>query len=68
MFTNRQTLFICGAMLIVFFFSGLFGVLDYLIIKLILAVLFILIILNLFLIKKETIEEEKDSGSSDSEV
>jgi len=68
MFTNNQSLIITGILAIGFFFAGLFNILDHFIVKLTLSALVILIILNLFLVKKDDLNETDDATSSDSEV
>lgn len=65
MFTNRQSLFLSGVVVIGFFLSGLLGILDHFITKIVLASLFVLVIFNLFMIKKETLEETDNINSSD---
>ena len=52
MFTDKQTLALSAILMLGFFFSGVFGLLDNLFVKIILGSLFIFLVLNLFLIKK----------------
>lgn len=65
MFTNSQSRIICGVLAIAFFISGLLGILDHLITKIILGSLLILIILNLFLVKRENTEHELDDSNKE---
>jgi len=68
MFTNNQSLILSGIVLIGFFICGLCNILDHFITKLVLGSLFVLIILNLFLVKKDIVEETDDVNSSDIEI
>ncbi|WP_299887429.1 hypothetical protein [uncultured Lacinutrix sp.] len=67
MFTNRQSLFLSGVVVIGFFLSGLLGILDYFITKLVLASLFLLVIFNLFMTKKDISSETDDANPDDKE-
>ncbi|WP_452223422.1 hypothetical protein [Lacinutrix chionoecetis] len=56
MLTNKQSLYLSGVVIIGFFIAGLFGILNYLIVKIILGGLFLLIIINL--IKAKPLQED----------
>ncbi|AEH01867.1 hypothetical protein [Lacinutrix sp. 5H-3-7-4] len=66
MFSNTQSLLICGVIAIVFFIGGLLNILDHIITKLVLGGLVILVILNLFLVKKNVDEEDLKDSQEDS--
>ena len=61
MLTNKQSLYLSGVVLIGFFIAGLFNVLNNLIVQIILGLLFVLIIVNLFMVKhdSENLKEPK---------
>ena len=65
MFTDKQTLGLSAILMLGFFFSGVFGILDNLFVKIIIGSLFVLLVINLFLLKKFKEIKEVDELSKD---
>lgn len=66
MISDKQTLYLTGILLFSFFISGLFGLLNNILIKMSLALIFFLIIVNLYRVNKASkedpeVKDEKDS-------
>lgn len=66
MFTNKQSLILCGIVVFGFSLAGLLKVLDNYVVVGILAILFVLILVNIFLKKRDWKHPELEEKNIDS--
>ena len=59
MLNDRQSLTLCGFVAIGFFVSGILNVLDNYFVKTILTIIFLVVVVNLFLVNTKSNKEEQ---------